>query len=375
MVEGKNDGIFWCKNCLNASTRPRITFDQRGWCNACQWMEEKYTLDWSLREKELIDILEKLRSKNGEHDCVVPVSGGKDGSYVAYNLKHKYGMNPLCVTIRPPLELEIGNKNLTNFQNSGYAHIHITPPYEAMRELNKTGFIEMGFPYYGWLAAILTALVRISLQMNIKMIFYGESGEVEYGGSSELKNVATYDIEYMQRIYLSGGHEKVLRKSGLSESDLYFFKFPNEKEVKNSNLEFAHWSYFENWNSYRNYLVAKEFCGLEENKHTNSGTFTNFAQNDQALYALHAYMMYLKFGFGRATQDAGIEIRRGSMDRDQAINLVNLYDNVFPMEFLELYCEYYQMSEKEFFDVLDSWVNKTLFKKDGKFWQPRFTIT
>jgi len=375
VVEGKNDGIFWCKNCLNASTRPRITFDQRGWCNACQWMEEKYTLDWSLREKELIDILEKLRSKNGEHDCVVPVSGGKDGSYVAYNLKHKYGMNPLCVTIRPPLELEIGNKNLTNFQNSGYAHIHITPPYEAMRELNKTGFIEMGFPYYGWLAAILTALVRISLQMNIKMIFYGESGEVEYGGSSELKNVATYDIEYMQRIYLSGGHEKVLRKSGLSESDLYFFKFPNEKEVKNSNLEFAHWSYFENWNSYRNYLVAKEFCGLEENKHTNSGTFTNFAQNDQALYALHAYMMYLKFGFGRATQDAGIEIRRGSMDRDQAINLVNLYDNVFPMEFLELYCEYYQMSEKEFFDVLDSWVNKTLFKKDGKFWQPRFTIT
>ena len=375
MVEGKNDGIFWCKNCLNASTRPRITFDQRGWCNACQWMEEKYTLDWSLREKELIDILEKLRSKNGEHDCVVPVSGGKDGSYVAYNLKHKYGMNPLCVTIRPPLELEIGNKNLTNFQNSGYAHIHITPPYEAMRELNKTGFIEMGFPYYGWLAAILTALVRISLQMNVKMIFYGESGEVEYGGSSELKNIATYDIEYMQRIYLSGGHEKVLRKSGLSESDLYFFKFPNEKEVKNSNLEFAHWSYFENWNSYRNYLVAKEFCGLEENKHTNSGTFTNFAQNDQALYALHAYMMYLKFGFGRATQDAGIEIRRGSMDRDQAINLVNLYDNVFPMEFLELYCEYYQMSEKEFFDVLDSWVNKTLFKKDGKFWQPRFTIT
>jgi len=33
------------------------------------------------------------------------------------------------------------------------------------------------------------------------------------------------------------------------------------------------------------------------------------------------------------------------------------------------------MSEKEFFVVLDSWVNKTLFKKDGKFWQPRFTIT
>ena len=37
------------------STRPRITFDERGWCNACQWMEEKKTFDWEKREEELID--------------------------------------------------------------------------------------------------------------------------------------------------------------------------------------------------------------------------------------------------------------------------------------------------------------------------------
>ena len=43
----------------------------------------------------------------------------------------------------------------------------------------------------------------------------------------------------------------------------------------------------------------------------------------------HYYLMYIKFGFGRATQDAGIEIRRGAMTRDQAINLVKLYDGVF----------------------------------------------
>ena len=62
---------------------------------------------------------------------------------------------------------------------------------------------------------------------------------------------------------------------------------------------------------YRNYLTAKKFCGLQEKGDSNTGTFTNFAQNDQALYDLHAYLMFLKFGFGRATQDAGIEIRRG----------------------------------------------------------------
>ena len=30
---------------------------------------------------------------------------------------------------------------------------------------------------------------------------------------------------------------------------------------------------------------------------TNPGTFTNFAQTDQALYDLHTYLMYLKFGW------------------------------------------------------------------------------
>ena len=57
--------IFWCKNCLNMSTRPRITFDEKGWCNACQWMEEKKSIDWDPRQKELIDLLKKNQSTNG----------------------------------------------------------------------------------------------------------------------------------------------------------------------------------------------------------------------------------------------------------------------------------------------------------------------
>ena len=107
--------IFWCKNCLNMSTRPRITFDDRGYCNACQWMEEKKSLDWGGRKEELTRLLDNNRSNTGEFDCVVPVSGGKDGSYVAHMLKNKYNMNPLCITVRPALETDIGSENLNNF--------------------------------------------------------------------------------------------------------------------------------------------------------------------------------------------------------------------------------------------------------------------
>jgi len=57
--------VFWCKNCLNMSTRPRITFDDDGWCNACQWMKEKKKLSWDSRKKELLNLLDAHRSKSG----------------------------------------------------------------------------------------------------------------------------------------------------------------------------------------------------------------------------------------------------------------------------------------------------------------------
>ncbi len=369
--------IYWCKNCLNMSTRNRISFDERGWCNACQWMEEKKTLDWTPRLEELKALTNKYRSKDGGFDCIVPVSGGKDGSYVAYMLKHKFGMNPLAVTVRPALSLALGDQNLKNFIDSGYDHIHLSPNTKAMQKLNKFGFIEKGFPYYGWLIAIKAAVLKTALKFDIPLVFYGEDGEVEYGGSTESKNRSHVDVEYVKRIYFEGGYEKVFKKvfeeGEISDSELYFFNFPTDEELNGKEIIHAHWSYFENWDSYRNYVIAKEHCNLLEKEEGNTGTFTNFSQNDQALYNLHVYLMYLKYGFGRATQDAGIEIRRGAMDREQALNLVRMYDNSYPEEYIELYLNYYDMTLAEFNNVLDKYANTDLFEKvDGK-WEPKFS--
>ena len=375
MVEKK---VFWCTSCLNMSTRNRIQFDEKGRCNACTWVEKKKSIDWESRNAELVPFLDKFRSKDGGFDCIVTCSGGKDGSFVAYNLKHKYGMNPLAITVRPALALGLGDKNLYNFIHSGYTHLHVTPDPKAMQLLNKHGFIEHGFPYFGWLTALSTAVIRIAQNFNVPLIFFGENGEVEYGGSTENMNQPIFDIEYIKRIGLEGGYDKVLNKAvkegNLSQNDLYFFKYPSDEDAKKKPVSFTYYSYFDNWDPYRNYLVAKEHCGLEEREEANSATFTNFAQNDQALYSLHAYLMYLKFGFGRATQDAGIEIRRGAMTRDQALNLVKIYDNMYPYEHISAYLEYYKMSQNEFDTVLDRWANRELFEKIDGIWSPKFII-
>jgi N-acetyl sugar amidotransferase len=375
MKKGQTVSLHWCTKCVSMSTRPRINFDDRGWCNACRWAEKKRTLDWGVRKRELENLLDRRRRTDGRFDCLVPVSGGKDGSYVAHNLKHKYDMNPLAVTVTPALPLALGEENLWSFIRSGYNHISINPDYNAMRVLNKRGFIDMGFPYYGWLISIQAAILRTAVNYGVALIFFGEDGEVEYGGSTETNNNPIYDVSYMKKIYLEGGYERVLRESGLSPTELYFFQFPDEDELANREIAITHWSYFENWDPYRNYLVAKEYCGLKEADGSNAGTFTNFAQNDQAFYALHTYLMYLKFGFGRANQDASIEVRRGAMDRQQAVNLVRLYDGQYPEQFMALYLDYYKMTIEQFDGVLDKWANKELFEKMGGRWEPVFTIT
>lgn len=374
-MANKPSDLRWCANCLTMSTRPRISFDGRGWCNACIWAEKKKTLNWGERQNELTSLLDKHRKSGGQFDCLVPVSGGKDGSYVAYNLKHKYGMHPLAVTVTPALSLELGDRNLRSFVASGYNHLSINPSYEAMRSLNKTGLIEMGFPYYGWLIAIHTAVLRIAMNFKIPLVFYGEDGEVEYGGTTETTKNSIYGIDYQKKVYLEGGYSKIMQGVKLPEEDLYFFKFPSDEEIRLNPVDLTHWSYYENWDPYRNYLIAKEHCGLTEADSSNAGTFTNFSQNDQALYALHTYLMYLKFGFGRANQDACIEIRRGAMDRQQAVNLVRLYDGHYPEEFIDLYLDYYQMTRAEFDDTLSKYANRDLFELNNGRWLPKFTVS
>lgn len=356
------------------STRPRISFDASGRCNACVWSETKQTLDWKAREGKLEALLNAHRSKDGSFDCIVPVSGGKDGSYVAHTLKTRWGMNPLSVTVKPPLPTALGEQNLQAFIGSGFPHLAISPDSRAMKVLNKRGLIDKGFPYYGWLIAIETAPLHFASKFGCGLIFYGEDGEVEYGGSQETDLNPAVSYEYVKRVYFEGGYDIVLENAGLGSGELAFLDFPPAESFGGTFPQRLNWSFFGNWDPYRNYLVAKEFCGLREAEQSNAGTFTNFAQNDQFLYSLHTYLMYLKFGFGRANQDACIEVRRGAMDRDQAVELVRVYDGQYPEEFESMFLDYFEMTSNDFHRVLDKWTNRNLFEIEGRVRSPKFVV-
>ena len=70
--------------------------------------QTKKQINWDKRNKEFLKLVKETRkNKKSEFDVIVPVSGGKDGSYVTYQLKEKYGLKPLAVTVHPPLRTEL----------------------------------------------------------------------------------------------------------------------------------------------------------------------------------------------------------------------------------------------------------------------------
>jgi hypothetical protein len=72
-------------------------------------------------------LLDRHRSSASAFNCIVPVSGVKDGSYIDHALKSRYGMNPLTVTVNSALPLPLGQRNLQAFANGGFTLLAVNP--------------------------------------------------------------------------------------------------------------------------------------------------------------------------------------------------------------------------------------------------------
>lgn len=364
----------YCTRCVMPDTRPRITFNKESVCNACQWAEEKKTVvDWDVRWKELQGYCARYRSDRGNFDVIVPVSGGKDSCYVAYRMKYDLGMHPLLVHIVPPLSFELGNRNLEKLITGGFDCIKVHPNPHVDREISKRELIDFGDPLLSWMIAVRAAIFKIAIKFGIPFIMWGEEGEVEYGGVSHSKHVPVHDRNFELK-YLLSGNDPQKYCDQFSEKELFFWLFPTQAEYENAKIANMHFNYFVCWDQYQNYVLAKEKFGIEEKKGPSLGTYTNFAQTDTSIFDLHCYLMYLKFGFGRCTADACIDVRRGALDRGQAVELIKKFDNSYPEQYIPQYLEYLKMTQEEFSAALDTHANKSLFKKVNGRWMPTFEV-
>jgi len=367
--------VRYCKKCTISNQRPRITFDENGVCSACNYAEYKRSkVDWSLREQELIELCNKHRKNDGSYDVIVPCSGGKDGSFVAHQLKYKYGMNPLAVTWAPLLATEIGRKNLDAFIHSGFDHILGTPNPQITRKLAQLAFKYLGDPFQPFIYGQTNFPMKMAVQHNVSLIMYGENGEVEYGGDMKNAFRPTREIQDHDKHYFSGMPPEFWAEHGMSLADLKPFMAPEFSKIQANNTEIHFLGYYKFWDPQENYYYCKEHTGFNPNTERSEGTYSKYASLDDQIDGYHYHLGFIKFGIGRTTSDAAHEIRDGKITREEGIALVKKYDGEFPKKYLQKFLEYVQISEDEFFEVIDSWRSEHLWENQSGVWKLKHTI-
>lgn len=361
--------VKYCKNCTVSNQRPRIIFDENGVCSACNYAVYKRTqIDWAQREKELIELCNAHRKNNGEYDVIVPCSGGKDGSFVAHQLKYKYGMNPLTVTWAPLKATEIGRRNLDNFIASGFANILGTPDGKITRKLTELSFKHLGDPFQPFIYGQTNFPLQIAVNHKISLIMYGENGEVEYGGDMKNAFRPDRDIQDHDKHYFSGLPPEFWTEHGVSLNDLRPFMAPKFDDIKKNKTSIHFFGYYKFWDPQENFYYCQEHTGFNPNTERSEGTYSKYASLDDAIDGFHYYLAYIKFGIGRTTSDSAHEIRDNKITREEGIALVKKFDGEFPQKHYQTFLDYCNITDEDVQNVLDSWRSDHLWEKKDDKW-------
>lgn len=135
-----------CSKCIMPETKPGISFDKDGLCNACLNEELEKNIDWDAAYQELVTITGQVKKKKPEgYNCLIPVSGGKDSTVLSMTAK-RLGLTPLCVFVEPCCITERGRKNINNLSKLGFDIFVFKPNQRIMPTLLKRSFIEDGQP-------------------------------------------------------------------------------------------------------------------------------------------------------------------------------------------------------------------------------------
>jgi N-acetyl sugar amidotransferase len=345
----------YCARCVYPeNAKPTIIFDDDGICSGCRHHEARHRIDWAQREAMLARLLTEYRDRSraagNVYDCIVPVSGGKDSHFQVHLVKEVYGLNPLCVTFNHCFNTAVGIQNLNNLvARFGVDLIRFTANPHAVRKIARYMVERVGDLTWHYHAGIMTVPFQVSVKYHIPLIIWPE----HYG---ELTGVFTLDdmvefTKWVRQEHDMRGIEPadVVNDptSGLTMRDLYPYLYPSDEEIESVGVRGIFLTNYIYWDAKAQAELVIEKYGFQTITERRDRTFSLYSKTDDHANEVHDYMKYLKFGYGRGTDDASTEVRYGRMTREEAIEMVRQYDHVRPRS-LDVYLEFLGMTEAQF---------------------------
>lgn len=308
-----------CSKCLMNDKMNGVQIGNDGICNFCA----VYKTFIPYGESALLKIFKNARKKKRIYDALVPLSGGKDSTYVLYLAVAKYKLNVLTYTFDNGFMNDLAKKNIeSSVKKCGVDHVWIKHDFKLIHELYRTALVQSGEICGICGTGIERSMLKISQAWKIPLILMGHSPTEANSFTSEniydqtrlkaiLKKNENINQEMLNRflIYpkLNFITSYLFTKSGRfgkKVNILYYLDIPSDKEIGSIlKKEMA-------WTEPEQSAYTRHFDCLAE-------PFSNFVRDK-------------RFGYSRRLPQLSNMIRNKEITREEALQIYS-DDNKNPL--------------------------------------------
>lgn len=315
-----------CTRCILPGTYPNIRFDAEGVCNVCREYDSNWA-EWRKRGEgharaELDAILARIRRLHRRYDALVPLSGGKDSTYVLYLARRKLGLNVLAATFDNGFQSQQAVDNIRNAVNIlDVDLVTVKPQWSLMRTLYTTFLLDAGEFCTPCNTGITEMTDRLARQESIPIVLQGNSRRSDENSPREVYHCSQ---RYFARVVRTFGIEKDL-KGSLYEGALESITLAGRVERRLSRMANARNlfrlarhplllsipDYFE-WRESEIYPILHD--ELKWQAATRLKEHSDCRMNEAK-----SHLRTLRWGFGSKTQKLAALVRDGQIDRQTAL--------------------------------------------------------
>jgi hypothetical protein len=178
-----------CSRCLLNGQVPGVQIHADGLCSVCTSSDRAWD-DWNRNKStyhdQLLRMFDKARRRRRPYDALVPLSGGKDSTYVLYLCTKRFNLRCLAVTWDNGFLSEFARRNIENTVSKlNVDHLYYGLNHETLMKLYRLFFLKTGIFCSVCMRGIATTVGRTARAFDIPLIIAGTSLKTEEHVSPE----------------------------------------------------------------------------------------------------------------------------------------------------------------------------------------------
>jgi len=340
-------------------TSETLGFDEQGICTVCRQVEFKQTaIDWSARRVELEALIGTYRGQ-GDYDCIVPFSGGKDSTFTLLYLVRELKLKPLVVRfdhgfMRPV----VTENNLRTFRTLGVDVHTFTPNWQVVRKLMLEALRRRGDFCWHCHTGIFAYPMWVALEKKVSLVIWGEPS-AEYAsfyGYDQSEEVDERRFNTVVNLGINaedmlGMLDDTVSDFQVTARDLKPYTYPPYAELRALKLRSICLGSYIPWDVRAQVGRIKAELGWRGEEVEGVPPQYDYDKIECFMQGVRDYVKYLKRGFGRTTHLVSIDIRNGRLSRKEGETLSRQYDGKRPGS-LDIFLKYLGLSEHEFMEIV-----------------------